>query len=62
MTKPTHPATRTLAGGLLLAATATHAGGKIAIDDAKWITLGAAIRASFPGHDDGAPNGSDRGP
>ena len=59
MTKPI----RALApsGGLLLAATATHAGSKTAIDDTKWISISAAIRASFTGQDDGAPNGSDRG-
>ncbi len=34
------------------------AGGKIAIDDTKWISLGAGIRTSFRATEDGAPSGT----
>ncbi|MCG2635082.1 MAG: hypothetical protein J4A00_09280, partial [Gammaproteobacteria bacterium] len=52
--------TRVLAGcGLLLAAAATQAGGKIAIDDVKWISVGAGARSSFATVEDAAPTGSD---
>jgi len=43
----------------LLAASAAHAGGKIAIDDTKWISLGIGGRGSFTAIEDAAPNGTD---
>ncbi len=48
-----------VAGWLLLAVSAANAGGKIAIDDTKWISLGIGARASFTTIEDAAPNGSD---
>ena len=36
-----------------------HAGGKIAIDDTKWISIGAGARTSFSTIEDAAPNSSD---
>ncbi len=47
------------AGGLLLGANEVQAGGKIAIDDTKWISLGAGGRTSFAAKEDGAPNSDD---
>ncbi len=47
-----------LATGLLVGANAAYAGGKIAIDDTKWISIGAAARASFAAVEDRAPSGS----
>ena len=47
-----------LATGLLMSANAAYAGGKIAIDDTKWISIGAAARASFAAVEDRAPSGS----
>ena len=44
-----------LAGGMGSA----NAGGKIAIDDTKWISIGAAARTSFAIVEDAAPNGDD---
>ena len=46
-------------GALLLGMVNVHAGGKIAIDDTKWISLGAAARTSFMTVEDSAPTGSD---
>jgi len=47
------------AGGLLLGAAGVQAGGKIAIDETKWISIGAGARGSFQTIEDQAPNGSD---
>lgn len=46
-------------GGLLLSMANVEAGGKIAIDDTKWISLGAAARADFSTIEDAAPNAND---
>ena len=46
-------------GALLLAMGNTYAGGKISIDETKWISLGATARTSFTTIEDAAPNGSD---
>ena len=46
-------------GALLLAMGNTYAGGKISIDETKWISLGAGARTSFTTIEDAAPNGSD---
>jgi hypothetical protein len=48
-----------LAAGLLLGSSRAYAGGKIGIDDTKWISLGAGGRTSFAAKEDGAPNGGD---
>ncbi len=53
------PGQALLASGLLLAAASVHAGGKIAIDDTKWISVGAGARGSFTSAEDSAPNGTD---
>ena len=57
MTKNNGPISVLLAGGLLLGATAANAGGKIAIDDTKWISIGVGARGSFTAMEDNAPNG-----
>ncbi len=49
-----------VACGAMAAAASVHAAGKIAIDDTKWISLGAGARASFTSVEDAAPNGDDR--
>lgn len=49
-----------IAGGAVAAASPAYAGGKIAIDDTKWISIGAGARASFSSVEDAAPNGDDR--
>ena len=46
-------------GALLLAMGNAYAGGKISIDETKWISLGAGARTSFTTIEDAAPNGSD---
>ena len=46
-------------GALWLVAVDVQAGGKIAIDDTKWISLGVAARSSFSTIEDAAPNSSD---
>jgi hypothetical protein len=48
-------------GAMLLAVGigSASAGGKIAIDDTKWISIGAGARASFTTIEDAAPNGND---
>jgi hypothetical protein len=46
-------------GAFLIGIVDVHAGGKIAIDDTKWISLGAAARTSFTTIEDAAPNASD---
>ncbi len=46
-------------GELLLGASEVRAGGKISIDETKWVSLGAGLRTSFGGTEDGAPNGHD---
>ena len=40
----------------LLFAPPVFAGGKLAIDETKWISVGAGARASFTAQEDGAPN------
>ena len=40
----------------LMSAPEVHAGGKIAIDDTKWISLGLGGRASFKAQEDAAPS------
>lgn len=45
--------------GLMLTAATAQAGGKISIDDTKWISLGAGARASFTAIEDSAPNGDE---
>jgi hypothetical protein len=57
MTKNNRPLSVLLAGGLLLGAAAANAGGKIAIDDTKWISIGAAARGIFSAVEDSAANG-----
>lgn len=47
------------AGSLMLGAGAAQAGGKIAIDDTKWISIGAGARGSYATREDLAPNGDD---
>ena len=47
----------TAAGGLLLGTAVANAGAKIAIDDTKWISIGAAARGSFTAMEDNARNG-----
>ena len=42
--------------GLLLSTANAEAGGKIAIDDTKWISIGAAARADFSTIEDAAPS------
>ncbi len=59
MIKRKWPVLALFAGGLLANAAMVEAGGKIEIDETKWISLGAAARASFTTIEDGAPNGSD---
>jgi len=59
MKKWTQPGKALVAGALLATAVAAQAGGKIAIDDTKWISIGAGARASFSTIEDLAPNGSD---
>jgi hypothetical protein len=49
-----------LAAGSLVAVTApVHAGGTIAIDDTKWVSVGAGLRTSFNAVEDAAPSGDD---
>lgn len=48
-----------IAGGLMLGGAGVQAGGKIAIDETKWISIGAGARGSFKTIEDQAPNGSD---
>lgn len=48
-----------LAGALFLGAGDAQAGGKISIDDTKWISLGIGGRTSFVAKEDGAPSGGD---
>lgn len=57
MTKCKGPGMVALAGGLLLSAAAAQAGGKIAIDDTKWISIGAGARGSFSAIDEQAGDG-----
>jgi len=54
-----YPGLALLAMGLVVAASGAHAGGKIAIDDTKWISLGIGGRFSFATSEDSAPNGND---
>lgn len=48
-----------LLAALFLETPDCHAGGKIAIDDNKWISLGLGGRFSFAATEDSAPSGSD---
>jgi hypothetical protein len=48
-----------LAAELFLGVAEVRAGGKIMIDDTKWISLGIGARGSFAAIEDAAPNGSD---
>lgn len=48
-----------LAGELFMGVPQAHAGGKIAIDDTKWISLGLGGRMSMAFREDAAPSGSD---
>ncbi len=41
-------------------APSAYAGGTIAIDDNKWVSVGAGLRTSFNSVENGAPNGDDR--
>lgn len=59
MSKWKRSAAVVLAGGTLMAAGLAQAGGKIAIDDTKWISLGAGARADFSTVEDAAPNGDE---
>lgn len=59
MSKWKRSAAVVLAGGTLMAAGLAQAGGKIAIDDTKWISLGAGARADFSAVEDAAPNGDE---
>ncbi|HVN88075.1 MAG TPA: hypothetical protein VMW17_24800 [Candidatus Binatia bacterium] len=47
-----------LAGSLLLGASEARAGGKISIDDTKWISIGLGGRTSFSAVEDATPAGS----
>lgn len=48
-----------LAVELVLGASQVYAGGKIAIDDTKWVSLGAGGRFSFAATEDSSPGGDD---
>ncbi len=48
-----------LMGVLLLWQSEAHAGGKIALDETKWVSLGVGVRGSFSAVEDQAPSGSD---
>ena len=48
-----------VATGLMWVGAPVYAGGKISIDDTKWVSIGAGIKASFSMVEDGAPSGSD---
>lgn len=50
-----------LVGIFLVQVPATYAGGKIQIDDTKWVDFGMGIRSSYTGTEDGAANGSSQG-
>jgi len=43
---------------LVISPVAAHAGAKIAIDETKWVSVGAGIRTSFRSTEDGAPSGN----
>ncbi len=45
--------------GSLTMVSEVHAGGKIAIDETKWVSLGAGGRFSFAAKEDSSPNGDD---
>lgn len=47
---------------LMLAGGITHAGGKISIDDTKWISVGGGARADFSAVEEAAPNNDDWSP
>jgi len=54
------PSAAGLITSLLLSSTApVQAGGTIAIDDTKWVSVGAGIRTSFNAVEDAAPSGND---
>lgn len=48
-----------LMGVMLLWQSAAYAGGKIALDETKWISLGVGVRSSFTATQDAAPSTSD---
>lgn len=45
---------------IVLIAPQVHAGAKIEIDDTKWVSIGAGMRASYSSVEDAAPSGRDR--
>lgn len=47
------------AGAVLACAASAHAGGKIGLDDTRWISVGAGMKTSFRAIEDGAPSGDD---
>jgi len=53
------PVTALATAGLMVTAAAVQAGGKISIDETKWISIGAGARASFSTIEESAPNGND---
>jgi len=59
MSKWKHLGLVLLAGELILGASESHGGGKISIDETKWISLGVGGRFSFAATEDSAPSGSD---
>lgn len=44
---------------LVFSATSAHAAGRISLDDTRWISLGAGVRASFFATQNAAPSGAD---
>lgn len=46
-------------GALLLWQSQAHAGGKVTIDETKWISLGVGLRTSFSAVENAAPSGGD---
>ena len=59
MRKLVNAVTTTIVALSLLGASQAVAGGKISIDDTKWISLGIGGRTSFSAIEDAAPSGSD---
>ena len=49
-----------VAGALLSASTPLLAGGKISLDETKWISIGAGLRAAFTSVEDASPSGDNR--
>lgn len=46
-------------GAALALATSAHAGGKIELDDTRWVSIGAGMKTSFRSVEDGAPSGDE---